>query len=283
MWHRKGIYRLIIPGLMIAVLALLSACTAQSEIESVRQQLVAQEQKATALEQQIAAREAELVELRETQATAGDVSEQVVALEQEVAELQTQLGELAGMTVILGAQALPTPEPRPAPTPLPEGAEPPPAPEPPAEYYEPVGDFAFYVETLTASGVTPDGYGYTAGCALNNTFMRGTKIVWRAEIIDLSTGMRLMPADDLVAKIVLPHGEERSMRFSQRGGGRVPDAPWMWAAAWEIPLDYPVGTLDFSLVVTTPDERTGIFRMPYSGVQVEIIDLQYADAVAGGD
>jgi hypothetical protein len=264
------------------VLALLSACTAQSEIESVRQQLVAQEQKATALEQQIAVREAELVELREAQTGAGEATEQVAALEQEVAHLQEQLGELAGVTLILGAQALPTPGPRPAPTPLPEGEEPPPPPEPPAEYFAPVGDFTFYVETLTASGVTPDGYGYTAGCALSNTFMRGTKMVWRAEIIDLSTGMRIMPTDDLVVKIVLPHGEERTMRFSQRGGGRVPDAPWMWAGAWEIPLDYPVGTLDFSLVVTTPDERTGIFRMPYSGVQVEIIDVMGTNAMARG-
>lgn len=278
MWHRK----VIVPGLLMAALVLVSACTAQGDIESVRQQLVAQEQKATALEQQIAAREAELAELREAQTTAGDVSEDIGALEQEVAHLQAQLGEMAGVTLILGARPLPLPEPRPAPTPLPEGQEPPPPPEPPAEYFEPVGDFAFYVEPLTASGVTPDGYGYTAGCALSNTFVRGTKMVWRAEIIDLSTGIRVMPTDGLVVKIVLPHGEERTMRFSQRGGGRVPDAPWMWAGAWEIPLDYPVGTLDFSLVVTTPDERTGIFRLPYSGVQVEIIDLVSTEPVAEG-
>jgi hypothetical protein len=282
MKHRNGFSRPLIVVLLGVVLALMAACTPVTPDPATVQQLAAQEERAAALQQEISVREAEILDIQQQmEEHEGEISgyqAQLAALEEEATELRVQLealgelGELANLTIILAAQAMPTPTPPPTPTPLPEGVELPPRPEPPAEYHEPVGDFAFYVETLTATGITQYGFGYTAGCALTNTFKRGTKMVWRVEVIDLATGIRVMPADDLTVNVALPHGEERAMRFSQRGGGRVPDAPWMWAASWEIPPDYPVGSLDFSVVVNDPDGRTGTFKMPFSSVQVEIID-----------
>ena len=42
----------------------------------------------------------------------------------------------------------------------------------------------------------------------------------------------------------------------------MPDAPWMWAAGWDIPPDYPLGALDYSIVVTTKDGRTDTWKIP---------------------
>jgi hypothetical protein len=198
-----------------------------------------------------------------------------------VADLQQQLAQLEivdeDLTVIVDEDLtviqavrynVEPPEPPPPPPP---GATTPPRPEPGPEYGEPVGDFAFYVETLTASGVSEYGYQYEEGCALSNLFSRGSKMVWRVEVIDLSTGLRVMP-DDAELTVRLPHGEELSMRFSQRGGGRVEGAPFMWATSWNIPPDYPVGTLDFEVVVPHSDGRTASWRMPYSGTAIKVID-----------
>jgi hypothetical protein len=211
--------------------------------------------------------------------------ERAVLLEGEAADLKTQLQQAtadaeadadADIHVLQAARGnveLPPP-----PAPPPAGAPaPPPPPQPGAEYFERAGEFAFYVEPLTASGVSEFGYQYEAGCVLNNNFKRGSKMVWRVEVIDLATGQRVMP-DDAELHVALPHGEDRNMRFGQRGGGRVEGAPFMWVTSWNIPPDYPVGSLDFAVVVNHNDGRSQTWRMPYSGTQLQIIDHLGDDA-----
>jgi hypothetical protein len=177
-----------------------------------------------------------------------EAQEKVTALQKQLAEFQT--------TTVLRARPVPTPTPAP---PAPAAG---PRPAMPASYREPVGPFYVYVETLTAGGVSKYGLQYDRGCAPNGTFKRGTEMVWRFEIIDLATGRRLTDEDQPTVKVVLPHGEELTARFSQRGGGRVPDAPWMWSAAWDIPPDYPLGALDYAISITTKDGRSMVWKPP---------------------
>ena len=131
----------------------------------------------------------------------------------------------------------------------------------PASYDEPVA-FAFYVETLATTTVSRFGFASSVACTPNSVFKRGMKVVWRFEVFDASTGKRVTDMDGATARVRLPHGEEVTARFSQRAGGRVPDAPWMWSAAWDIPLDYALGGLDYTITVTTRDGRTGTFKTP---------------------
>ncbi|HBY96252.1 MAG TPA: hypothetical protein DEP84_20245, partial [Chloroflexi bacterium] len=180
---------------------------------------------------------------------------------------------------LIGAQIVPTPAPPPTPTPLPPGATPPPRPTPPASLYEPVGPFAFYVETLATTRPSKYGLASTVSCIPTSVFKRGMKIVWRFEVIDLSTGKRVTDVDEATVKVVLPQGEELTARFSQRGGGSVPSAPWMWNTFWDIPTDYPLGAFDYSIVVTGKDGRTGTFKPPALVSQERGIDsrLQIID------
>jgi hypothetical protein len=217
-----------------------------------------------ATEEQRVALEQELAAERERAALLESEAEEA---RRQAAELQEQMAaEDEDLTVIQAVRGSVEP-PEPGPPPDPDA----PRPEPGPEYLEAIGDFSFYVETLTASGVSEYGYQYEEGCALSNIFKRGSKMVWRVEVIDVSNGQRVMP-DDGELTVALPHGEERDMRFSQRGGGRVEGAPFMWATGWEIPPDYPVGTLDFEVVVTHNDGRTAGWRMPYSGTEVQVVE-----------
>jgi hypothetical protein len=127
-------------------------------------------------------------------------------------------------------------------------------------YSEPYKGFFIYVETLATERVSNYGVAATVNCLNTNTFKRGQRIVYRFEALDPTTGKRVTDADAASVKVRLPHGEELTARWSQRGGGRVPDAPWMWNTTWDIPLDYPVGALDYQITVTLKDGRTSTWK-----------------------
>ena len=83
------------------------------------------------------------------------------------------------VTMLIGAQKLaPPPPPAPVATPAQKLTT-------PASYYEPVGPFFFYVETLTANTI-PNKYGFapTVACIQSGVFKRGMKMVVRFEILD---------------------------------------------------------------------------------------------------
>jgi hypothetical protein len=243
-------------------LALLVGCAQgvpQSEYDAVQAQLAEQQQQAQTYQQQASDRVQE-VTAKEQEVEA--LQEEVAAKEQEVADLQAKLGEMADVTVLIGARPMPTPAPRPTPTPLPAGATPPPPAAPPTELVDEVLPFVFYVETLATGSISKYGLASFPSCVPNSIFKRGSKLVWRFEVFDVSTGKRVTSASGATVKVVLPHGEELTARFSQRAGGRVPDAPWMWAVGWDIPPDYPLGALDYAITVTAEDGRTGTFKQP---------------------
>jgi hypothetical protein len=171
-------------------------------------------------------------------------------------------GAQGGVTLLLGAvkkAAAPTP------TPLPAGTTPPPAPAretPPPSTYTKAGDFYVYVETLATTTTSKYEIASNISCTPSGAFARGQRIVFRYDIVDLSTGIRLNDKDGSVVKVVLPNGDESTGRFGQRGGGSVPGAPFMFSSNWDIPLDYPLGGIDYKIVITAKDGRTMTWKPP---------------------
>ncbi len=255
MKYKNQLWKLIMFGVVVIVILSFTACAAgapQGQVTALQEQMKAEAKKAETLQQQLSDKVQEAANLQERLASA----------EQKVTEMQDKSGEMADVTVLIGAKGpLPPPAPPPTPTPLPPGATPPPKPTTPTKYDEPI-DFSFYVETLATTRQSSLGYVATVSCVPSGVFKRGQRIVWRFEVFDLKAGKRLIDRDEPEVKVVLPHGEELKARFSQRAGGRVPDAPWMWNAFWDIPLDYPLGGLDYTIVVTAKDSRTGTFHQP---------------------
>jgi hypothetical protein len=149
-----------------------------------------------------------------------------------------------------------------------EAPPPPPTPAPPkyttpASYYEPVGPFFFYVETLTSTGPSKYGFTPTQPCIQTGVFKRGMRMVVRFEVLDTATGKRVTDKDGATIKLLLPHGEEVPGRWTIRGSvAAMPDSAWMWDTSWDIPPDYPIGSLDYRILVTTKDGRSATFTPP---------------------
>jgi hypothetical protein len=186
-------------------------------------------------------------------------------------EQQKQPAGEASITPLLGAQKVAPPPPKPA---VPS----PPKRITPAFYYEPVGPFFFYVETLTGNGPSKYGFAPTVACVQSGVFKRGMRLVVRFEVLDTSTGKRVTDKDGATIKLVLPHGEEVPGRWTIRGSAAaLPDSAWMWDTTWDIPPDYPVGSFDYRITVTAKDGRTATFmppiqKTPTGDTRVRIID-----------
>src|SRR5262249_9995766 len=93
------------------------------------------------------------------------------------------------VTILVGAKHVPPPPP-----PAPGGGALAPRTTP-ASYYEPVGPFFFYVETLTSANTTKYVVAATTPCVQSGVFKRGMRIVFRFEVLDTSTGKRVTDRD----------------------------------------------------------------------------------------
>lgn len=248
MRSRRIILKLGAAGLATGALSLIGACAAgvsQSDYDATKQQLASEEQKASALQQQLSAKQKEYTDLQQKLA---EKEKEVTEAQKEAAEQPKAASD--GVTTLIGVKPEPTRAPAPPPTPLPAGATPPPKPTPPPSVYETVGPYHVYVEVLATTTPSKFGLASTVACTPSSVFKRGQKMVWRFEVIDTATGKRVTDKDEAALKVLLPHGEDITARWSARGGGRVPGAPWMWSAAWDIPLDYPIGGVDYAITIT---------------------------------
>ena len=173
------------------------------------------------------------------------------------------------VTVLVGARKGPADPPAPA------AAQ---RPTIPPSYYEPVGPFFFYVETLTSGNMSKYGYSASTPCVQSGVFKRGMRLIFRAEVLDVSTGKRVTDRDGASVTVRLQHGEEIPARFLPRGGpAAVPGTAWMWDVFWEIPPDYPVGSMDYTIVVKTKDGRSSTFVPPIQKTTASDTRLRIVD------
>ncbi len=256
---KKSIRKLALMGLL-GVPALLVACSSgvpQADLDAAKQQLASEQQKSAALQQQLSAKI------------------------QEAADAQKGLAD-AKKGVILAAKSVPPPTPRPTPTPPPPGFTPPPPPVPPASFTQAL-QLYIYADTVT-SGAGESKYNIDATatnafplCVQTSVFKRGMHMVWRWEVVDTATGKRLTTNEIDTAVVRLPTGEEIKGRFGRHGS--TADAPWFWTGAWDVPLDYPLGVLDWTINAKAKDGKTGTFALwkvsiPERGIEsrTQIID-----------
>lgn len=170
---------------------------------------------------------------------------------------------------ILGA--VPNAAPRVTPTPLPPGVTatpPPPAatPKPPIRQ-----DIVFYVDTVTSgAGESPFNVDANLNCVRSSVFSRGMHITWRLTAFD-NTGTELQTAtmESLVLK--LPDGKTANFRYGRHGS--TDDSPWFWTATWDVPMDFPLGTVDWSVEAKTKSGLTGAFK------ELEVFTLPGAERV----
>jgi hypothetical protein len=205
---------------------------------------------------------------------------QLAAKEQELATVQQQVTELRKSPVvptrdddalpIYSAQRMPpvdaAPSPR-QPVPVPQDL--------PASYAETLGPYTMYIEHIAGVGASKYGLSATLGCVQDSVFKRGMKMAFRLELYATATNMRLTPDGHTTVKIALPSGDELPLNFNRRGGLQgAPDAPWQWVTAWHIPPDYPLGAVDYTVLVTDREGKTTSLKPP---VQRGVTSLRIID------
>ena len=253
---RKSLFALAVAAIGVASFTLVTACgddgPSDTQYQKVRQELQDQQTANQQLQLQLA-----------------DVKKGGGATAQSTATgaaAGSPTASAAGVITLLTAKTVTPTPPAPTPTPLPSGVTPVPRATPLASYYEPVGPYFIYVETLVTTSASKYNVASSIACTPSGVFARGQRIVFRYDIVDMATGKRLTDKDTTggtVVKVILPNGDESAGRWSQRGGGQVPDAPWMFSSNWDIPTDFPLGVIDYKISITTKDGKAFTWSPPF--------------------
>jgi hypothetical protein len=92
-------------------------------------------------------------------------------------------------------------------------------------------------------------------CVQTSRFPRNSDIVFRARVWDPLTGLPMDDQSLYAISVSLNDGSTMPMKYGVHGGSDM-----FWTAAWLVPKDYPPGTLNYSIVATSKDLRTGQFQ-----------------------
>jgi hypothetical protein len=89
-------------------------------------------------------------------------------------------------------------------------------------------------------------------CVLANQFKRKEAVAWRIRVLEPDGTV----ADNTRLKsvvVVLGNGQKLPARF---GGHGMPPTDHFWSLHWEIPADFPTGSLGYKVVATMMDDST---------------------------
>lgn len=119
---------------------------------------------------------------------------------------------------------------------------------------------ALIIQADTVSGPLniPEEQRASAVCVLQSRFARNSEIVWRARIVDPATGEQL--GDDTLQSVVVNLGDGQTLEMRYGPHPRDNPTDFFWTTSFDIPVDYPTGTLDYEIVATGADGNSGTFK-----------------------
>jgi hypothetical protein len=89
-------------------------------------------------------------------------------------------------------------------------------------------------------------------CVLANQFKRKEAVAWRIRVLEPNGNV----ADNKVLKSVvvrLGNGQTLPARY---GGHGMPPTDFFWSLHWDIPADFPTGSLGYKVIATMMDDST---------------------------
>lgn len=140
---------------------------------------------------------------------------------------------------------------------LPAAPGPRPAPLPTATKAT-VALYADGVNGTRPSGAAPR----PIGCTQTNVFKRGEQFVVRSWGYDLTAGSVLSMDNVLEASATAPGAAK--VVLSWGGHGPTGLKVWFWAAAWNIPADYPLGDATMKISYTLSSGKVGTVDYPFT-------------------
>lgn len=91
-------------------------------------------------------------------------------------------------------------------------------------------------------------------CVVSSRFPRNAEILWRMNILDPRTGETMDDKAISSVQVKLADGKVVDGKYGKHG-----DVSF-WTAVWQIPKDFPTGTLNYTIVATSKDGRTGEYQ-----------------------
>ncbi len=85
-------------------------------------------------------------------------------------------------------------------------------------------------------------------CVLTSQFKRKEKIVWRVRVYDPAKSKQLGKAGLKSIAVELPDGKTYKMRYGTHPRKKASDS--FWSTSWDIPADYPTGSISYKVVAT---------------------------------
>ena len=98
----------------------------------------------------------------------------------------------------------------------------------------------------------------TNSCVLSSRFPRNSEIVWRARVYDPRTGDLMNKSQLSKVEIQLANGKTIAMDYGPHP--KNPPGESYWTGSWVVPKDNPTGTLNYTIVATSTDGRTGEYK-----------------------
>jgi hypothetical protein len=105
-------------------------------------------------------------------------------------------------------------------------------------------------------------------CVQMSRFAHNEEIVWRVKVIDPTTGEQM--DDTALASVQVVMGDQT---LDLHYGPHPRDNPvdFFWTVGWEVPEDYPSGTVSYTVEATAADGRTGTWEQ--FGVQAAMLTI----------
>jgi hypothetical protein len=106
----------------------------------------------------------------------------------------------------------------------------------------------------------------TSSGALSNYFARGSTVEFRAFAGQTKTGKILTGDDTRYFYVKLPGQPNVKLTYAPSKAKVLP--AWLWKATWTVPADYPLGIVQFKVLLRTKADQYGSF------VQIPVLTSQ---------
>ncbi len=94
-------------------------------------------------------------------------------------------------------------------------------------------------------------------CVQMSRFAHNEEVVWRVKVIDPVTGE---PMDDTALESVVVVMGDQTLDLHYGPHPRDTPVDFFWTVGWEVPEDYPTGTVNYTIEATAADGRTGTWQ-----------------------
>lgn len=145
----------------------------------------------------------------------------------------------------------------------------PPASEAPASMPPPAAEVLF-IDADTVLGPTnlTDEEKPSKTCVQVSRFAHNEEVVWRVKVLDPVTGE---PMDDTMLESVQVVMGDQTLDLHYGPHPRDNPVDFFWTVGWDVPEDYPSGTVAYTIEATANDGRSGSWEQ--FGVQAAMLTI----------